>query len=569
LFDTPHWLVWRYGKNKRKLPYDPETKLFFKSGDAWDKPHNWLPYEEAKKIDEHVGFVPTRGSGLYVIDLDEKTEDKEEIIELLDSYTERSPSGKGFHIFVRAKGLPDLNRTRPFECFSHNKWVTVTQDIVGGRGEIKMRSNAMRLLLTRYFPDLFDTQLEVLGGLPLIVQELLEKDSDFKRRWEHDFAELGFPSASEHEMSLLNSLFYQRISFRDMRTALAIRFSHKDYRGDRLLRQLEKASLFQAPKSLDPEVQENWTFEEMLKLSAPKYLLHRYLLENSVAVLFGQSGQNKSFLALDWSLCVSQGMDWHHFPGPDKARNVVYCAAEGFEGMTRRTQAWQHQYAPDCDMSHFVFRNRGTHITDPRQFDRFVNHFYHWKPSLVVFDTLNFFFGTELDENYARDMNLFMESCLRLREAMNCAIILVTHPPKGDDKVERGSSVLSGAATSRFNVLPHKTLHRHSVLKTLKQKDDAAPPTVRIKRRRIWHIKSCYLEPYFAPTPERMEQIVGYVRENPYCKEIDVLGYLQRNYQDGDDDEILRQCIDETYDSYGYERDDKDRFYIPGEHDIA
>lgn len=86
-----------------KVPYDPKTGAHAKSND----PTTFTTIEEALKVVDHYDGV---GLGIFgnvcAIDLDHcisdsgyYTQEAAEIVELMHSYTEISPSGDGLHIF--------------------------------------------------------------------------------------------------------------------------------------------------------------------------------------------------------------------------------------------------------------------------------------------------------------------------------------------------------------------------------------------------------------------------------------------------------------------------------------
>lgn len=82
-----------------------------------------------------VGFVFTKEDPYIGIDLDNKDADPELEndfqfwINRLDSYTERSPSGTGYHIIVRGDQITGFNSS-PFEAYSSGRYFTFTGDVV-------------------------------------------------------------------------------------------------------------------------------------------------------------------------------------------------------------------------------------------------------------------------------------------------------------------------------------------------------------------------------------------------------------------------------------------------------
>src|SRR5581483_5169835 len=110
LRDLPRWIGWRYEERngqKTKVPYNARTLELASS----TNPAHWTTFSQVLKNGKYF-----RGPGLVIappymgIDLDQcrdpKTGDAEpwawNIINELNSYTEVSPSGRGFHIWVKA-----------------------------------------------------------------------------------------------------------------------------------------------------------------------------------------------------------------------------------------------------------------------------------------------------------------------------------------------------------------------------------------------------------------------------------------------------------------------------------
>ena len=106
----PQWVLWNYNKGKPKHPYNPKTLEDAKANDF----STWADFETSvKKASQkgcEIGFEFSN-SGLAGVDMDHVlidgnlTPEAAEIVALLDSYTEISPSGDGVHIFVNAPSL--------------------------------------------------------------------------------------------------------------------------------------------------------------------------------------------------------------------------------------------------------------------------------------------------------------------------------------------------------------------------------------------------------------------------------------------------------------------------------
>ena len=132
------FMLWRYEERdgrKTKPPLNPHTGV---RGDVTD-PIQWTDYETALSAHQSgsyrsngISVVLHPDSELVGLDLDHCIRDgkfSEEAQEILDgvcSYSEISPSGEGVRIFLYGK-LPEKGRRRGnFECYDKGRHLTVT-----------------------------------------------------------------------------------------------------------------------------------------------------------------------------------------------------------------------------------------------------------------------------------------------------------------------------------------------------------------------------------------------------------------------------------------------------------
>ena len=209
------WICWREEDRDgetTKVPVNPHTGSFASSTDS----DTWGTFEEA--VDAHageeietsgVGFVFDPEDTLVGIDLDDcrdpdtgqPTEEAKEIINSLGSWTEVSPSGTGYHVFVHAI-LPDggnrgdIDDTSHLEMYDKSRFFTVTGDHVDTTPTtVNSRAETVRELHAEYVAD-DDTDTnsgksEATEPKPVSVDDsgLIEKaknDDKFSRLWRGD-----------------------------------------------------------------------------------------------------------------------------------------------------------------------------------------------------------------------------------------------------------------------------------------------------------------------------------------------------------------------------------------------
>ena len=120
---------WRYEERngrKTKVPYHPETGMGTKSND----PSSFVSYQTAVQATGYDGI----GIGIFhdicAIDLDDCISDSgyysqtaAEIVALMHSYTEYSPSGNGLHILFSVEGFQ--YDTKHFYIMNHQAGIEV------------------------------------------------------------------------------------------------------------------------------------------------------------------------------------------------------------------------------------------------------------------------------------------------------------------------------------------------------------------------------------------------------------------------------------------------------------
>jgi hypothetical protein len=130
LKDRPQWV----SRDNAKAPRNPHTGFPASVTD----PTTWGAYDQAIAAVEAgkgvgIGFVLTEGDPFAFIDLDvnpgeEPTEEQLWIYKTFESYSERSPSGRGLHIIVKGS-VPSGRRRGNIEVYSSGRYMTMTGDV--------------------------------------------------------------------------------------------------------------------------------------------------------------------------------------------------------------------------------------------------------------------------------------------------------------------------------------------------------------------------------------------------------------------------------------------------------
>jgi hypothetical protein len=186
-----------------------------------------------------------------------------------------------------------------------------------------------------------------------------------------------------------------------------------------------------------------YSADALADLPAPSYLVHNYVVARALTVLYGGPGVYKSFVALDWALCIATGIPWgEHAVQPGA---VLYIAAEGFSGLLRRVDAWCEEHEqPRPPSIHFL--PEVVNLLDVQDLERAYATIDSLpeRPVLTVIDTLaRAMPGGE--ENSAKDMGKVIDEARRLALYADGASLAIHHTGVEGNR-ERGSSTLRGAA---------------------------------------------------------------------------------------------------------------------------
>lgn len=198
LKDLKQWVcyrnVWDEKKQKnKKLPKDARTGKGAKAND----PETWSPYPVALEGKKRFGLDGVGfefASGYLGIDLDNVIDESgaltpvaSEIVELMDSYTEYSPGGKGLHILCRTS-LGKMGRRNDrigLEMYNHGRFFTVTGRPYGEPKSIQERTEQAEEVCRRYLskPEREDVKPVQKGQIPP-VESAFENltDSDLWQR---------------------------------------------------------------------------------------------------------------------------------------------------------------------------------------------------------------------------------------------------------------------------------------------------------------------------------------------------------------------------------------------------
>jgi len=212
------------------------------------------------------------------------------------------------------------------------------------------------------------------------------------------------------------------------------------------------------------------TRADQIEMRPPDWLLRGMLERDTFALVFGDPGSGKSFLAIDWACRVATGTPYrgHSVQGGP----VVYIAGEGQQGFGRRIRAWEEYHGVSlADTPLYVAP--AVAIPDASQLTELMAAIESLgePPAMVVLDTLARNFGGG-DENSTQDMSKFVSACDTIRRQYHCTILVVHHTGHADKNRARGAIAMKAALDAEYRLSDNEAGRK---LTATKMKDAERP----------------------------------------------------------------------------------------------
>lgn len=362
LKSDPRWVLWNWTERDGKPdkpPFDPKTG---KPGDS-QSPNVWVTF------DAMLGFLPDySGGGFSVtsdcpytgVDLDdclnedgEITPDADRIVKALDSYTERTPSGRGLRVWVRGKLPPGRRRVGKIEMYDSGRYFTVTGDHWPGtpRTIEERQAELTALHLETFGPTETETKPRATPSpASLSDQEVIDKAFRSKHGQRFEALYRGDTSAYGDDDSAADCALCARLAFWVSGDTEAI---DRIFRTSGLYRpKWERADY--RKKTIDRALL-NTTFYNPQYKSFPRLYSGRALANGNGKAVIGEKADDPHRLARIYlGTCFSSpdgptllywneewhrwtGLVWKVIPGKEMAAEVTAAIKEEFDGIAARS----------------------------------------------------------------------------------------------------------------------------------------------------------------------------------------------------------------------------------------
>jgi hypothetical protein len=461
---SPSWVLW-----KREYRDGKHTKVLYQTSrrraDS-TAPSTWTTFEDAVELFEQddffdgIGFVFHQDNPYCGADIDDVTEEQaRRWIDRFDSYTERSPSGNGFHIICRAEVPKGTNRSEG-ELYSSGRFFTMTGDVVRSAPVQEAQEAADEFYRFLRRDDQESAPLAAPAST-LTDAEVVRLAENAKNGAEFSVVYRGggqFKSGSERDLSLASRLAFwtqdEAQIERIMRGSGCTREKwdkHRTYLRDTIRKALSgltetytvpgAAAPYRIKAAGDEKVTEPARppsrparFERIdlgepieSGIEPPEMLVSEELYVGRVHCIYSAGGTGKTFKALQLvKKVIDQGkpvllMD---------LENGVRIVSERLRDLgTKADQVRQHLY-------YYPFPSMPLSDDASSEFEELLEEI---RPSLVVIDSwINCISAAGLDENSSTDIARWTDAYPQRARARGVAVLLLDHVPK-EGNTARGS----------------------------------------------------------------------------------------------------------------------------------
>jgi hypothetical protein len=183
-----------------------------------------------------------------------------------------------------------------------------------------------------------------------------------------------------------------------------------------------------------------YTVTDILATPDPEWLILDHLPKRGVSVIYGPPEIAKSFFELGRAMAVAYGIEY--LGCPTRQGKVVYLYSEGQIAIKRRVKAWlTHADIPFADprLANIVFHFKRYDLSMDQHIENLTDNIQQWgRPDLVVIDTLSKNFRASENE----DMSRMVAAAYDIVETLDCAVDIVHHTGKDQNRGPRGGSQL-------------------------------------------------------------------------------------------------------------------------------
>lgn len=190
---------------------------------------------------------------------------------------------------------------------------------------------------------------------------------------------------------------------------------------------------------------------EFAKRKHPGWIVRRILPRVELALIIGESGSGKSFLAFDLGAAIAQGAPWRGFR--TKRGRVLIIVAEGAGFFHQRAIAYAQRHEVSLDELQIGVISDSPNLMQKEEVKSVVEQIRKFgKVDVIIVDTLAQA-TPGMNENAGEDVGKVLANCKALHRATGAVVVLVHHVGKDESRGARGWSGLKAAADAEITIV--------------------------------------------------------------------------------------------------------------------
>ena len=174
-----------------------------------------------------------------------------------------------------------------------------------------------------------------------------------------------------------------------------------------------------------------------------------WLPANGMTALIAKRGVGKTVVMLDLALRLVSGMEWFNLPMKHEYQ-AVYLCGEDDEGAEEQIRAWCKHHDVEAGIDNFKFMDLITDLMDKddtREYALFLKNEIGDDKAVVFLDTWQRA-SARGGQNKDEDMQYAIQHAEALARSLGGPVIAAFHPPKQDEHVILGSSIIENSTSA-------------------------------------------------------------------------------------------------------------------------
>lgn len=186
-----------------------------------------------------------------------------------------------------------------------------------------------------------------------------------------------------------------------------------------------------------------WLSDARKDARPASWLIPGFIPSEGAGIIYGLSGSYKTFIALDWALCLAHGIagQWN---APPVKHTVLFLAGESSYALRKeRVDAWCERWGKDPDDARFILVPGVPAYSDTEGWQEIRDGLAMMdaRPDFIAIDTLTRM-STGMDENSNDDGKLILGRCEEMAQHYGAFVLGVGHTGKDQSKGMRGAQVM-------------------------------------------------------------------------------------------------------------------------------